>query len=97
MSMLKILLGVGIPTIASEVSKVVMSYKNKNEMRQIKKDSHEYIDESLEKMYEDIKRANTKDINSIMAVTRFLLIGFAAMFLVLVVFIVLFILHIKNY
>ena len=97
MSMLKILLGIGIPTIASEVSKVVMSYKNKKEMHQIKKDSHEYIDESLEKMYEDIRRANTKDINNIMAVTRFLLIGFAAMFLVLLVFIVLFILHIKNY
>lgn len=96
MSMLKFVLGIGIPTVVREVSKAIMANKNKREMLQITKDSHEYIDSSIAEIYEKIKNDTAKDIDSIMTVTRFLIFGFIAMFVVLVVFIVIFILHIAN-
>lgn len=86
---LKILFSVGGSLVMGQIDKATMQNRSNKQMLKMKKDTEEYVDNSMEELYQKLEDNFAKDIRNLMIISRFLLIGFAIILLLLIVLIAL--------
>ncbi len=87
---LKILFSVGGSLVLGQVEKASIENKQKKQMTKMQAETESYIDESMKELYEKIEDKFSREIKNLIIVSRFLLVSFATILVLLIVLIVLF-------
>ncbi len=90
---LKILFSVGSSIVMGQIEKSAIQNKNQKQLSKLQAETKEYVDGSIEELYQRIESKFANDIRSLMIVSRFLLVGFAVILVLLITLIVLLVLR----
>ncbi len=86
---LKMVFSIGGSLVVGQIEKASMENNQKKQISKLQAETKNYVDDSMEELYEKLENKFAGDIRNLMIVSRFLIIGFAVMLVLMITLIVL--------
>ncbi len=86
---LKMVFSIGGSLVVGQIEKASMQNNQKKQLSKLQADTKNYVDNSMQELYEKLENKFSSDIRNLIIVSRFLIIGFAVILALLIVLIVL--------